>query len=152
MGSTRLKRRGGSTGGAMENLRCLLADQHRMHSLTHIIFEAQHIGARVDPQTVYLLIGMGAMVEWFAERIGAVTFCVDIGTWRKHFLGVGNLKRDEAKKRCIDKCNLLGWHPPDDNAADACGVLDFYLSLLERTPRGITRPWRDADLLKGYRK
>lgn len=156
-GSQRLKRPLGTNGEQMEKLRMLIADQHQMHGLTDIVFEAQHIGANVDPTTVYSLIGMGAMCEWFAHRIGARSFCVDIGTWRKHFLGRGSFKahgkvsgRQQAKQRALDRCAEYGWHPSDDNAADACGVLDYYLSLppIEKL---YPRPWRDAAVLRGAR-
>lgn len=156
-GSQRLKRPLGTNGEQLEKLRKLIADQHQMHGLTDIVYEAQHIAGNVDPQTVYGLIGMGAMCEWFAHRIGARSFCVDIGTWRKHFLGRGSFKpsggmtaRQIAKQRCLDSCREYGWHPSDDNAADACGVLDFYLSL--PAIAGLyPRPWRDARILAGAR-
>lgn len=157
-GSQRLRRPNGTVGEALENLRLLIADQHAMHGLTDIVFEAQHIAGGVDPQTVYLLIGMGAMAEWIAGRIGARSFCVDIGTWRKHFLGRGSFKakeggpsaRQQAKQRALDRCADYGWHPSDDNAADACGVLDFYLSL-PAIEKLYPRPWRDATVLAGAR-
>ncbi len=159
-GTTRLKRPTGTNGEAMEKLRKVLADTHAVHELTDIVFEAQHLGSAVNPQTIYLLIGMGAMVEWFAHRIGARCFIVDIGTWRKHFLGKGGFKqaknedgakvgptgRQQAKQKSIDVCNSLGWFPPDDNAADACGVLDYYLSM-PAIAKIYPRPWRDDLLL-----
>lgn len=160
-GSELFKRPTGTNGEALEKLRKLMADQHAMHGLTDIVFEAQHISDQINPQTVYLLIGMGAMVEWFGHRIGARTFPVDIGTWRKHFLGKGSFKqakdaigvkrgptgRQQAKAKSIDACNSLGWFPKDDNAADALGVLDYYLSL-PPIARMYPRPWRDLPTLK----
>lgn len=155
--SVRLKRPAGSLGEQLEKLRQLLVDQHQMHTLTDIVYEAQHIAGGVDPQTVYSLIGMGAFVEWFAERIGARCFMVDIGTWRKHFLGRGAFKaqgnvsaRQQAKQRALDRCAEYGWFPSDDNAADACGVLDYYLSL-PAIAKIYPRPWRDATILAGAR-
>lgn len=157
-GSERVKRPNGTNGEALERLRKHVADLHGMHQLTDIVFEAQHIGGKVDPQTVYLLIGMGAFVEWFAHRVGARCFQIDIGTWRKHFLGRGTFQsrgkvsaRDQAKQRALDVCAGLGWHPQDDNAADAAGVLDYYLSLpaMERI-HGV-RPWRDRLMMAGAR-
>lgn len=155
--SVKLKRPAGTLGEQLEKLRKLLADQHQMHTLTDIVFEAQHIGSNVDPQTVYSLIGMGAMCEWFAHRVGARSFCVDIGTWRKHFVGRGSFKaagkltaRAQAKQRSLDQCNAYGWYPSDDNAADALGVLDYYLSL-PSIAKIYPTPWRDKTLLAGAR-
>lgn len=157
-GSTRLRRPHGTNGEALERLRVLISDQHKMHGLSDIVFEAQHIAGKVDPQTVYLLIGLGAMCEWIAGRIGARCLCVDIGTWRKHFLGKGAFRqkdggptaRQQAKQRAMDRCAEYGWYPQDDNAADACGVLDYYLSL-PAIAAIYPRPWRDAVLLAGAR-
>jgi hypothetical protein len=156
-GSVRLKRPAGSLGEQMEKLRALIADQHAIGPLTDIVYEAQHIGGNVDPQTVYSLIGMGSFCEWFAHRIGARCFMVDIGTWRKHFLGRGNFKaqgkltaRAQAKQRSLDRCAEYGWYPTDDNAADALGVLDYYLSL-PAIANIYPRPWRDAVLMAGAR-
>ena len=151
-GSLTLKRKGAENGEAFEKLRQFLAEKRTLYGVTHIIIENQHIAANTDRQRIVLLMGFAAMVEWFCHRTGIIVHCVEPGTWRKHFIGHGRLKRAEAKKRCMDQCNLLGWYPPDDDAGDACGILDFYLSLLEATPMGIVRPWRDSGLFAGYRK
>ncbi len=158
-GTARLRRPNGTNGEAGENLRRLIADQHALRPLTDIVFEAQHIAGKVDPQTTYLLIGMGFMCEWIAKRIGARVFACDIGTWRKHFLGKGGFRqrctedgqpagptaRQQAKMKAMDACAEYGWYPDDDNAADACGVLDYYLSL-PAIAKMYPRPWHDQVL------
>ena len=163
-GSVLLKRKNGTMGEAAERLRLLLADKHQIYGgLSDIVFEAQHIGGKVNPQTIYLLIGLGLMTEWFAHKIGARVFCCDIGTWRKHCFGVGSFKakknqdgkviataRAQAKAKAIDYCNARGWHPSDDNEADALCIIDFYLSILPPSAQ-VERPWRDATLMAGYR-
>ncbi len=50
---------------------------------------------------------------------------VPISTWRKHFLGKGNFPSKIAKAMAIDRCKLLGWDPPDHNAAEAGGIWDY---------------------------
>jgi hypothetical protein len=163
-GSKLLKRPTGTNGEAAERLRKLLADKHETYGgFTDIVFEAQHIAEKVNPQTAYLLIGLGFMAEWFGHRTGARVFCCDIGTWRKHFMGRGSFKkkvnergkvivtaRAQAKAKAIDVCNSYGWHPADDNAADACGILDYYLHILPAAQR-LPMPWRDANFMSGYR-
>lgn len=142
----------------MERMRRFLEDQHALHGgLTDIIFEAQHVGVRkkkrkgggediasIDINVIRKLISLGAMAEWFAHCIGARCFIVHIGTWRKHFCGAGNLDRATAKVRAVDECLRIGIHPPDDNAAEAMGILDYYLSIrrINRVP--YPRPWRDV--------
>ena len=44
---------------------------------------------------------------------------------RKHFIGRGDLKRDAAKARTMERCQRLGWQIANDNEADACAVWDF---------------------------
>lgn len=50
---------------------------------------------------------------------------VRIGMWRKHFLGVGNLKTEEAKRAALRRCRQLGWEAPDHNAAEAGGIWEW---------------------------
>lgn len=45
-----------------------------------------------------------------------------ISTWRKSFLGKGNYPGTIAKQMAVDRCKLLGWNPPDHNAAEAGGI------------------------------
>jgi hypothetical protein len=54
-----------------------------------------------------------------------------VNSVRKFFLGDGNLPREEAKYRTIQRCRALCWNPADDNAADAlaawawrCAIID----------------------------
>lgn len=162
-GSKVLLRPTGSVGEAMERLRGLVSDQHEMHGLTDIVFEAQHLAEGINPQTLFVMIGGGAFVEWIGHRMGVGVWSCDISTWRKHFLGRGSFRKKEtesgkvisgrvqAKASCMDVCNALGWHPADDNAADACGILDYYVSIMPKS-RQLDRPWRDKLLMAGYRK
>lgn len=45
-----------------------------------------------------------------------------ISTWRKNFLGKGNYPGKVAKQMAVDRCKLLGWDAPDNNAAEAAGI------------------------------
>ena len=143
-GTKQLKYPNEEHGIAGERLRVLIGGLHQTYRLTDIVFEAQHVGSGMSPQTALFLSGLGFMAEWIAYKIEARCFCVDIGTWRKHFIGKGNLAKDEARRRSFDKCHQLGWYPDSHDAAAACGVLDYYLSIM---PKSIAheQPWRDAD-------
>lgn len=149
-------------GKPMEHLRQKLAEKHETYGLDHIVFEEQHLGSAFDkkkqkqrpisPRTLKRIYALAGMVEWFAFRLDVICFSVPIGTWRKHFIGRGDYGGDEAKQRAVDQCRLYGWHVPDHNAAEACGILDFYLALLDKEMAGgYTRPWRDQTFLAGFR-
>ncbi len=124
---------------------------------THYFFEAQHIDSKINIDTVYRLIALGGIVEKFAFQTGARVYKCHIQEWRKHFIGRGaGFKRDKATKQylpgedpkelAIQRCAEYGWHTDIADAAEACGILDFSLSLMgDAHPR----PWRDAALMKG---
>ena len=143
-GSVRFPSIAEENGPTLEGLRVLLGEKHAAFGLTEIVFEAQHIADGMGVKNTYKLIGMGTFVEWFAFKIGARCYSVPIGTWRKHFIGIGNLPREAAKRRCLATCQRLGWHTMEEDAAEACGILDCYLSM----KTNYERPWRD-DLLMG---
>lgn len=149
-------------GEAMEQMRQFLERQHTLHGgLTDVIFEAQHVSTQkrkrkdggedirsIDINVIRKLIALGAMAEWFAHCVGARCYCVHIGTWRKHFCGRGNLNREQAKMLAMDECRRLGIDPPDDNAAEACGILDYYLSIRRIGGKPYPVPWRDVGFLQ----
>lgn len=151
----------GAAGLALWNFLCA---RHRMHQFTHIVIEAQHVGSVADKknpgkrkminvETIYKLIGLGMVVEMFCEAApemfgGPKILCykVHIGEWRKHFIGKGgNITRAQAKQMCIAVCEALGWDTLDDNAAEATGILDYFMTMLP----GEQRPWRDVTFMGG---
>lgn len=140
-----------------------LNDQHKMHRFTHIGFEAQHIAARppkldengkkvskggIDINVIYKLIALGGITEMFAAAAGIHCYKVPIATWRKFFLGKGSgFNRAAAKQMCLSRCEQLGWDTLDDNAAEALGILDYFLDLLP----GENRPWRDRTFMGAHK-
>lgn len=124
--------------------------------ITHVFFEAQHIGSKVNIDTVYRLIALGGIVEKFAHMTGAKVYKVPISTWRKHFIGRGSgfkktpdgkkyLPGEDPKELAIQRCSEYGWHTDIADAAEAVGILDYCLSILgDFHPR----PWRDATLMR----
>jgi len=65
-------------------------------------------------------IFVGLAKDWKIDELEAPT-----QTWRKYFLGNGNMKRDRAKLAAKRLCRTLKWGDPltlDDNAADAAGM------------------------------
>lgn len=147
-GTVRLPGKAGDIGRRCEALRLFLADQHKMHKLTHIVFEAQHVAAKMDIDTLCMLLALGGMAEWFAHRCGIRIFKSHISEWRKHFLGRGSGFKDTSPKElAIRKCAEFGWYIDVHDAAEACGVLDHFLSMLPGDPQ---RPWRDANFMGAH--
>jgi hypothetical protein len=145
------------TGDPCLDLWNFLLEKHRLYDFTHVAFEAQHVGLsqpkkggparQINIDTIYKLIGLGTTAEMFAaacRRANKSKFpqClkVHIGTWRSHFIGNGGLGKVASKQKCIAVCEAFGWDTFDHNAAEACGILDYFLTLLP----GEQRPWRDA--------
>jgi hypothetical protein len=143
-----------------------------MGGFSHVCFEAQHINPKMSVENAYRLICLGGIVErcvarWcreVKEKTGkgnmVRVYKVDISTWRKHFLGRGSgFKRDKTKKGkpyfpgedpkeiAVNRCTQYGWHTDIHDAAEACGILDYFLSLIPN----YHRPWRDRALLGGAR-
>lgn len=167
-GTLQLASTPGEVGEPMNGLYAFLLEQHRLHGgIAHFVFEAQHVGfnrrkktdaagnevaiSGMDPKVLKKLYALAGMVEWFAHCVkpaGVNRNCweVHIGTWRKHFLGRGNLNRERAKITAMDECRRIGIFPPDDNAAEAMGILDYFLSIKRLGGKPWPRPWRDVGL------
>lgn len=151
-GAIRFSSAKGEIGAQLVKFHQFLVDQHQMHKLTDVVFEASLIPfGKINPETIYRLISLAGHAEYFAHRIGARCFKVELSSWRKHFIGRnpagGGWKKDAAKKAALDACSAYGWATNLPDAAEACGILDFYLSLIPK----YDRPWRDATLLGGIR-
>ena len=129
--------------------------------ITHYFFEAQHVDAKINIDTVYRLITLGGLVEKFAfqtkpkEQPKVFCYKVPIQTWRKHFIGRGSgfkrnkstgeyLPGEDPKELAIQRCAQYGWHTDVADAAEAAAILDYGLSLMGDANH--PRPWRD-DLL-----
>lgn len=124
---------------------------------------------QMNMATVYRLIGLGAITEKVAfqetERRGGANcppeqqcHCYDteVSKWRKHFLGRGSgfqktedkksyLPGEDPKELAIQRCAQYGWHTDIADAAEACGILDWFIA--ECLPRH-HRPWRDEAMFK----
>lgn len=162
-GTWRLPGTARDVGVRLEALRLKLNELRQIYGdFSHVVFEAQHVPARrfnratgkmmggMDMDTLSCLIGLGAMVEWYSRRIWALCYKVPIGSWRKHFLGRGGSFTDRgqkisAKELAVRKCRDHGWFTDSHDAAEACGILDYFLTMIE----GYDRPWRDLALLGG---
>lgn len=71
---------------------------------------------------VLRLSGLFMIFGAAARTKGVPVKTLDVRTVRASFLGNGNLKRDEAKRRTRAMCRLLGWDVLDDDQADAGAI------------------------------
>jgi hypothetical protein len=84
-------------------------------------------------QSTVILHGLYAIFIGLAAARNVPVVEAPTRTWRKHFLGNGNLKRDAAKLAAKRLCRLLKWGDPatlDDNAADAAGIWHYGCSIV----------------------
>lgn len=132
--------------------------------ITHWFFEAQHITPKINIDTAYRLMALGGIVEKFAWQVKpkdqrkAWCYKVHISEWRKHFLGRGGgfkrgadgkyLPGHDPKELAIQRCGEFGWHTDIADAAEAIGILDYGLSMID----DYQRPWRDALLMKAMER
>lgn len=75
--------------------------------------------------TTMISIGMFAIFSGIINCKSVPLELAAISTWRKHFIGKGNHPGAVAKKMAVDRCKLLGWDAPDNNAAEAGGIWDW---------------------------
>lgn len=112
-----------------------LVDLCAVHQPRHAIFEAplpfaggSTMKAGVSsPATVRKLLGFAAIAEETLTRLEIDTLEANVQSVRKHFCGHAHAKKPEV----VRTCRMLGWHPGDDNAADALALWDFARAALK---------------------
>lgn len=125
------------------------------HGVTKVGFEAPYMGA--NPKNHRDACAQVAAIEWGCSRRDVACVEYTNGQWRKRFIGTTRGpyepdrslkgKRLEAakrrasaenrawlKRRSIEECEKRGWPiyldgKPSDDIAEACGMLDYLLSL-----------------------
>lgn len=91
------------------------------------------VGRAKTPHVNVQIIGC---VRGVAANRGVPVVMCEVPTVRKHFLGHNPTKRDfpglgpsqarkAIKQLVMDRCRLLGWEAPDDDAADAVAIWDY---------------------------
>jgi hypothetical protein len=78
-----------------------------------------------NPDTTIRLMGLWAVLAAAVRLKGIRYERVNVQTARKLFIGVGNLKGQEAKRRCYDLCTLLGWDPSNRDESDSACVWNW---------------------------
>jgi Holliday junction resolvasome RuvABC endonuclease subunit len=122
-------------GKVFHAFRQWLSEMCQFNNPDLLMFEAPMVGGEQMRTSAYLLIGLAALVEEYAESVGIDCAQEAVVTVRKHFCGSGRAKKDDVGFRC----RQLGWNVTDHNAADALALLDFArASVLQRS----TTIWR----------
>lgn len=156
-----------SDGGVFCKLHRNLADLRKLVAFEAIYYEQAILPANLSGNTniraLSLAAGLAAHVLSFAEAFGCRPCAINVGTWRKDYVGSDLVKgaqakarakralsggkasaRDELKALTMARCRQLGFAPRKDDEADAIGILDFALDFHEH----IVPPWRADEVLR----
>lgn len=91
---------------------------------------------KTNHSTTLITLGIYALIVGIVRCKSIPLMTVSVGTWRKSFLGRGNLKGDVAKREAVKLCARLGWDAPDHNAAEAAGL--WHHACAVAAPYGVT--------------
>ncbi len=125
-----------------------LRDLNDAAPLDLIVFEdalpASRLHGHTNIDTLKAAAGLAAHVQSFAEAMGIRHRCVNLTTWRKHFIGSmpRGTKTADFKHLAMTRCRELGFDVIKHDAAEACGLLDYELSV-----EGVLPPWRNERVL-----
>lgn len=99
---------------------------------------------RSDAATIKALASLAGHVESFCAAMGIRCEAVNQSTWRRSFLGAmpRGTKTADWKHLAMTRCRELGFEVLKHDAAEACGLLDYALSI-----EGIVPPWRAEHIL-----
>lgn len=126
-----------------------LMDLHRVTPIDEIVFEealpAVKLRGFSNAATLAVAAGLAAHVQSFAEAMGIRHREVNLSTWRRHFIGKmpRGTKTPDLKAMAMRRCRELGFDVQKHDAAEACGLLDYQVSMA-----GITPPWRLENILQ----
>lgn len=111
-------------GGGMRYLRFSrwLDEVHGVATVSECYFEEVRRHQGVDAAHVYG--GLLAHLTAWCERHGVPYQGVPVGTIKKYATGKGNAGKPEM----IDAARVLGYHPADDNEADAIHLLRYVIA------------------------
>jgi hypothetical protein len=124
-----------------------LMDLHRVEPIDDIVFEEAippfALHGNTNAKTLAAAAGLAAHVESFAEACGIRRRAVNLASWRRHFIGKmpRGTKTPDLKHMAMTRCRELGFDVQKHDAAEACGLLDYQISVA-----GIIAPWRQGVL------
>jgi hypothetical protein len=126
-----------------------LLELNRLDPIEGLVFEepvpTHMLKAATNAATEAAKFGLVAHAMSFSEALGIRWRGISISAWRRHFIGSQprGTKRADLKAMSMKRARDLGFEPLKHDAAEACGILDYHLSM-----EGITPPWRAANVLE----
>ncbi len=154
-------------GVLMAHFRDWLATNIHVYHVEKVIYEVP-FGGR-DLETFAVVNKLLGVIELACEDAGIICCCATSHEWRKRFLGASQppkrlfagmtkgraqrARRDTLKLAAMATCAYHGWKVETDDAAEACGLLDFLLALDFPEYRKRTEIlWRCPDCMAPYPK
>jgi len=100
----------------------LLAEVKPVALVIELPIPPSNVWGATNFATSVILIGLFAIFIGKAAAADVRIVEAPINAWRKYFLGIGDLKGDDAKRASERQCRILGWEAVDHNAAEAAGI------------------------------
>lgn len=106
-----------SNGAKFWNVMRFATEIYKQHQPTHVVCEAPIApnakSGQTSTDTFEILYGLPAVFRGMLFGLGCFDWSyAHASAVRKHFIGKGNLKGDEAKPLVFRKCVALGWINP----------------------------------------
>jgi hypothetical protein len=126
-----------------------MMDVQRVSPIDVIVFEEaippHRLHGMTNADTIAAAAGLASHAMSFAEALGIRWRPIGIAAWRRHFIGKmpRGTKTPDLKAMAMRRCRELGFDAIKHDAAEACGLLDYQLSM-----DGITPPWRVENALQ----
>lgn len=123
-GEQRLVPSGASNGDVGAKFFRWLDDQRVLFKVHTMVIEAPLPGGQRDVASAMRLFGLAFAAETYATQQGWRFATAHNATVKRFMTGSGRAEKSDVIAACI----AMGWHPPSDNAADALGVLAWFIS------------------------
>lgn len=109
---------------ACASISSLLSELCKMEHPAIVVIEAPLtiINSQYGARPAFVLMSLYGAAAGAAHNGGARVVDGNISTWRKSFLGRGNLPGKEAKRLATERCAQLGWKVENHDEADAAGL------------------------------
>ena len=90
-----------------------------------IVFDPPWVGPKTGQKTATCLFGLAGVLELRCLREGVQCREANNQEVLKHWTGKGGGKREEKKARTLAAAHTRGFHPRNDDEADALAILDY---------------------------
>lgn len=82
-----------------------------------------------NPRTALIQFQLTGAARAAAHNAGARVVFGHVSTVRKHFIGTGNLRTDEAKAAVLERCRILGWTPANHDEGDSAALFSWAMAM-----------------------